>query len=79
MMAQAMANKLRASFGDRVLGPDKPLVARVQTLFIRKLIVKIETHANMAKVRELLVKAQKEMLLEDYCKSLIVYYDVDPQ
>lgn len=78
LMAQTMAAKLRAIFGNRVLGPDKPPVARVQTLFIRKIVVKIETKAPMARVRELLLQVQKEMIAEDRFKSLIVYYDVDP-
>ena len=78
LMAQTMAAKLRAIFGNRVLGPDKPPVARVQTLFIRKIVVKIETKAPMARVRELLLQVQKEMVAEDRFKSLIVYYDVDP-
>ena len=33
-MAAVMADKLRAVFGNRVLGPDKPPFARIQTLFI---------------------------------------------
>ena len=78
LMAQTMAGKLRAIFGNRGLGPDKPPVARVQTLFIRKIVVKIETKAPMARVRELLLQVQKEMIMEDRFKSLIVYYDVDP-
>ena len=78
LMAQTMAAKLRAIFGNRVLGPDKPPVARVQTLFIRKIVVKIETKAPMARVRELLLQVQREMVAEDRFKSLIVYYDVDP-
>lgn len=78
LMAQTMAGKLRTLFGNRVLGPDKPPVARVQTLFIRKIVVKIETNAPMARARELLVQVQKEMVAEDRFKSLIVYYDVDP-
>lgn len=78
LMAQTMAAKLRAVFGNRVLGPDKPPVARVQTLFIRKIILRIEAKAPMARARELLVRVQKEMLMEDRFKSLIVYYDVDP-
>lgn len=57
---------------------DKPPVARIQTLFIRKIIVKIEYNAPMARARELLVQVQKEMVSEDRFKSLIVYYDVDP-
>ena len=78
LMAQTMATKLRTIFGNRVLGPDKPPVARVQTLFIRKIILKIETNAPMVRARELLVQVQKEMMAEDRFKSLIVYYDVDP-
>ena len=77
-MAQTMSGKLRVVFGNRVLGPDKPPVARIQTLFIRKIIVKIEYNAPMARARELLVQVQKEMVSEDRFKSLIVYYDVDP-
>ena len=78
LMARTMADKLRAFFSSRVLGPDKPPVARIQTLFIRKIVVKIEYNAPMTRVRELLVQVQKEMVAEDRFKSLIVYYDVDP-
>lgn len=35
-MAAVMADKLRMVFGNRVLGPDKPPVARIQTLFIKR-------------------------------------------
>ncbi len=76
--AQAMASKLRTVFGLRVLGPDKPPVARIQTLFIRKIVVKIETAASMTRARRLLVQVQREMTADEHFKSLIVYYDVDP-
>ncbi|MEG1563432.1 MAG: primosomal protein N' [Bacteroides sp.] len=77
-MADAMAEKLRALFGNRVLGPDKPVVARVQTLFIKKIVVKIENEAPLSRARELLLRVQREMLEDARFKSLIVYYDVDP-
>ena len=79
LMAQSMAERLRAFFGPRVLGPDKPPVARVQTLFIRKIVLKIEAKVSMTRVRELLVQVQRDILSEDRFKSLVVYYDVDPQ
>lgn len=77
-MAGVMADKLRAVFGNRVLGPDKPPVARIQTLYIKKIILKIEHNAPMERVRELLSRIQGEMQEEERFKSLIVYYDVDP-
>ncbi|MGK4025068.1 replication restart helicase PriA [Bacteroides fragilis] len=78
VMAHTMAEKLRALFGNRILGPDKPPVARIQTLFIRKIVVKIEQNAPMSRARELLLRVQREMLEDERFKSLIVYYDVDP-
>lgn len=77
-MAFTMAEKLCAVFGSRVLGPDKPPVARVQTLFIKKIVVKIEQDASMARARELLLSIQREMLEDERFKSLLVYYDMDP-
>ena len=77
-MAAVMADKLRMVFGNRVLGPDKPPVARIQTLFIKKIVLKIEQNAPMGRARELLQRIQKEMLEDERYKSLIVYYDVDP-
>mgnify|MGYP000262975155 FL=1 len=77
-MAHTMAEKLRALFGNRILGPDKPPVARIQTLFIRKIVVKIEQNAPMSRARELLLRVQREMIEDERFKSLIVYYDVDP-
>ncbi|WP_455585108.1 replication restart helicase PriA [Bacteroides sp.] len=77
-MAEVMAGKLRAVFGTRVLGPDKPPVGRIQTLFIKKIVVKIEYNASMGRARELLLQVQREMVEDERFKSLIVYYDVDP-
>ena len=78
IMARTMAERLTSIFGSRVLGPDNPPVARIQSLFIKKIIVKIESNASMEKARRLLLQVQKEMIEDERFKSLIVYYDVDP-
>ena len=78
LMARTMAEKLRAAFGSRILGPDNPPVARIQMLFIKKIVVKIEVNASMSKVREQLLRVQREMIEDERFRSLIVYYDVDP-
>ena len=79
MAADAMASLLRSGLGDRVLGPDKPPVARIQTLYIKKMIVKVEQTASMAKVRDYLLAVQRRIIEDDRFRSLVVYYDVDPQ
>ena len=70
--------RLRQWFGVRVLGPDKPAVARVKTLSIRKLVLKLERGIDMTKVREYLRMAQQQMLQDKRYASLQLYYDVDP-
>ena len=77
-MAQEMAARLRALFGARVLGPDKPPVARIQTLFIRKIVLKVENNAPVARVRSLLTGVQREVSGDERFKGALVYYDVDP-
>ena len=77
--ADAMAQHLRTGLGDRVLGPDKPPIARIQTLFIKKMVVKVEQSASMAKVRDYLLAVQRAIIEDERFRSLIVYYDVDPQ
>lgn len=79
LAADTMAAQLRSGLGDRVLGPDKPPVARIQTLFIKKIMVKVEQHASMAKVRDYLLAVQRAILQDERFRSLLVYYDVDPQ
>ena len=79
LAADIMATQLRAALGDRVLGPDKPPVARIQTLFIKKIMIKVEQEASMKKVRDYLKSVQHYMLEDERFRSLNVYYDVDPQ
>ena len=73
-----MANILRNWFGARVLGPDKPAVAKVKSLSIRKLVLKLELGINMPEVRKYLALAQQQMLQDKRHSSLQIYYDVDP-
>jgi primosomal protein N' (replication factor Y) len=73
-----LGSRLRQWFGARVLGPDKPSVARVKTLSIRKIVLKLENGIDMPKVRQYLAFAQHQMLQDKRYSSLLFYYDVDP-
>ncbi len=76
--AAKMASRLRQWFGARLLGPDKPAVAKVKSLSIRKLVLKLELGINMGDVRKYLALAQQQMLQDKRYVSLQIYYDVDP-
>ena len=72
------ANHLRQLFGNRVFGPEEPLVSRIQSLYIRRIMIKIETNASMKKVKEILRTTYEQMHQHPRMKGIIVYYDVDP-
>ena len=76
--ASTLSWKLRAWFGARILGPDKPAVARVKTLHIRKLVMKLEKSLNAAEVRRYLRLAQQELLADKRYAAAQIYFDVDP-
>ena len=79
-LAVAYGRRLRQLFGNRVFGPEEPLVGRVQTLYIRKLMLKIEVNASMSKVKDIMRATYEEMHSSGMqaVKGSIVYYDVDP-
>ncbi len=74
-----LGQTLRGWFGERILGPDKPAVARVKTMNIRKIVLKLENGIDQKKVREYLKYAQTMMLKDPRYGALQIYYDVDPQ
>ena len=78
MASIELGSRLRQWFSDRVLGPDKPAVAKVKSQHIRKLVLKLENGIDMRKVREYLLMAQDQMLSDKRYSSLQIYYDVDP-
>lgn len=77
-LAVSYSNALRRVFGSRVLGPEKPYVSRVSTFYLQSIMLKIESEASMAKVKDLLRRIYVEMAADSRMKQAVVYYDVDP-
>ena len=73
-----LGSRLREVFGTRVLGPDKPAVARVKTLSIRKVVLKLENGIDLPRVRQYLRGVLDAMMKDKRYGALQVYYDVDP-
>lgn len=76
----AYKRRLESLFGNRVIGPETPSVSKIQNLYIRRLMLKIEVSSSMKKVRGIL-----RGVYEDFHNSrlsgfrgAIVFYDVDP-
>ena len=73
-----LGSRLRQWFGSRVLGPDKPAVAKVKQQNIRKMVLKLENGIDMKRVRQCLLQVQQQMAADKRYASLQIYYDVDP-
>lgn len=73
-----MASRLRQAFADRVLGPDKPAVARVKTESIRKIVIKLEQGINLPLARQCMAEARTQLLQDKRYAAMAVFFDVDP-
>ena len=76
--ADAIGQGLRHYFGDRVLGPEAPSVARVHGLFIRKLMLKAETALGVSRVRQCLHAVEQSVSQQGLLTGVSLFYDVDP-
>lgn len=74
--AFTLAQYLRQTFGQRVYGPDVPVVTRIQTLHIRKIMLKLELTLNLTQAKKLIMETINSLLVT--YKSITVSIDVDP-
>ena len=74
----AIGHKMREIFNERVLGPDLPPVSRVKQLFIRKIVLKVETSLSQYKINEVLQNIQNAYCEQPRYRSIVMYYDIDP-
>jgi len=73
-----LAADMRSVFGMRVLGPNVPAVSRIQNMYIKHILLKIETEASSEKAKELLREITNQVIAEPKFKALWVNLDVDP-
>ena len=76
--AEQMAQWLRPHFGTDLLGPNRPIVARVQLLHLRQMMLKIDPKWSPASVRRTLSEARTALGAIAAYKGVVVVYDVDP-
>lgn len=77
-VTKEMAVEMKAVFGNRVLGPVIPAISRIQNLFIRQILFKIETEASLQTAKNYLQDIMQRMLSKQEFKSVRISFDVDP-
>lgn len=78
LAANFLAIQMRKVFAERVYGPDKPIVTRIQQLFIQRIMLKVEQTASFVKAKELLKVLVDQTLSQPQFKSVFMQIDVDP-
>jgi primosomal protein N' (replication factor Y) len=76
--AQNLTDKLRLVFKERVVGPEFPLIKRIQNFFIKEIKIKIEKDASDRKVKEKIQEMIDLFYAEADNKSSRLSIDVDP-
>lgn len=74
-----LANELRKQFGDRVIGPESPLISRIRNYYIKSIMLKFEKdgisiNKVKAAIRDIITQFQTTKL----SKGSIIQPDVDP-
>tara|TARA_R110002072_G_scaffold271987_1_gene432064 strand:- start:44990 stop:47473 length:2484 start_codon:yes stop_codon:yes gene_type:complete len=73
-----LADRLKLTFKERVLGPEFPIVKRIHNLFLKKITLKIEKDAGDKKVKERIHHIIDEFYCVPTYKSIRIVIDVDP-
>ncbi len=73
-----LAAKLRGFLHHRVLGPEYPVVKRVQNRFRKEILIKLEPQVSLSKVKKLIIDTTDNLRQRDKFYKLHVIFDVDP-
>ncbi len=76
--AKEYAEGLRSLFGNRVLGPEFPAVARIKNLYHKRVLVKIEREGSINQVKESIRELMNRFSQHKDYKSIRIVVDVDP-
>lgn len=77
--AEYLATELRKNFGDRVIGPEPPLIARVRNYYIKSIMLKFERDADsIHKAKTIIRDTITQFMTTKLSKGSIVQPDVDP-
>lgn len=76
--AQSLASALRTQLGNRILGPEQPLIARIRNYYIKQIIIKTEKNTAIQKVKSILKDTIQDFNAQKDFKSVITQIDVDP-
>jgi primosomal protein N' (replication factor Y) len=77
--AEYLANELRKHFGDRVIGPEAPLINRIRNYYIKSIMLKFERDTiSIVKAKAIIRDVITQFQTTKLSKGSIIQPDVDP-
>ncbi len=76
--ANLIGKELRQLFGERILGPEFPMIARLRNRYHMEILIKLEEKISLKKAKLRLREAIEEFFKEHEDHKVQVIYDVDP-
>lgn len=76
--ASEFSKLLRSQFFERVIGPEYPVIARIQNFYLKEIILKIEAEAPQNKVKERISELTNQFFSVPQFKPIRLLIDVDP-
>ncbi|OFX25524.1 MAG: primosomal protein N' [Bacteroidetes bacterium GWA2_31_9] len=77
-VAGELAIELRKLKGLLVIGPEFPLIARVQNFYLKNILIKLEKNSKMPFFKDSVLQIANSINKKDNFKSAIIILDVDP-
>jgi primosomal protein N' (replication factor Y) len=76
--ARMLMKDLQKVFGYRVLGPQDPIVGRIQNYYLKHVILKIEKEKSLTQAKEIILNKTGHLKRNASFKTLQIHFDVDP-
>lgn len=79
VIAASLAKILRSQFGDRILGPEAPMISRIRNYYIQTILIKVEKEGvSIQKIKEALQLILSDFDSQTANKGVYIHIDVDP-
>lgn len=76
--AEWLAIQMRGAFGNRVMGPEYPLISRVRGLYLKRITVRFERSEAIGEAKKLIMRMATDMGNHEEWRRVITVFDVDP-
>lgn len=73
-----LASELRKTFKSRILGPESPIISRIQNYYIKNILIKIEREKAGMAAKDVIQKCIDRVVMHNQDSLLRISIDVDP-